>query len=70
MRRLLDRRLSRLRRKHGLPDLPEVRRFLRLSWLNGFTFGAMERQVREAKAEALAAIAKMAPGTQQGGADK
>jgi len=60
MKRLMDWRLARLRREHALPDLPEVRRLLRLSWLNGFTFGAMERQVALASAEALTAIAKVA----------
>jgi hypothetical protein len=65
MKRLLDWRLTRLRRKHALPDLPEVRRLFRLSWLNGFTFGAMGRQVGVARAEALAAIAKV--GGNEGG---
>jgi hypothetical protein len=57
---LLDRRLSRLRRKHRLPDLPEVRKMMRLAWLNGFTFGACERQVAAAREEGLQALRRYA----------
>lgn len=54
--RLLDWRLSRLRRKHRLPDLPEVRKMMRYAWLNGFTNGAFERQAAGARDEAFAAL--------------
>lgn len=55
--RILDWRLKDLLPRHDLPGLPEVRRLMRLSWLNGFTFGAFERRVTEARAQALTAIA-------------
>ena len=54
--RLLDWRLRKVLRKTGLPDLPEVRRFMRIAWWNGFTFGAFEREVAVARKEALEAI--------------
>lgn len=56
MKNLLDRRLRRKREESGLPDLPEIRRLMRLSWWNGFTFGALERQVRAAHKEAFKAL--------------
>lgn len=49
-------RLRRISRKYGLPDLPEVRKLMRLSWWNGFTFGAFEYRVTAAREEALDAI--------------
>jgi hypothetical protein len=72
MERLLDRRLAKVRRQHQLPDLPEIRRFCRLSWLSGFCgfFGAgMGRQVAEARKEALAAIGRAAPGNSAEGGE-
>ncbi len=56
--RLLDWHLRVIRRRWGAPDLPELRRLMRASWVNGFTFGAYPgasglRAIRE---EALAAI--------------
>jgi hypothetical protein len=66
MTRLLDRaldwRLAPLRRERGLPDLPEVRRMLRLSWLNGFTGGAFRRQAAAAGEEGLEALLRHARG--------
>jgi hypothetical protein len=56
--RILDWRMRRLRREFDLPDLPEVRRLFRMSWLNGFTFGAFEREVAAARREALKALEK------------
>lgn len=35
---LLPRSMRRYLKASGLPDLPEVRRMLRLAWLDGFTF--------------------------------
>jgi hypothetical protein len=54
--KLLDWRLRRVLRKSGIPDLPEVRRMMRLAWWNGFTFGAFERKAAAAREEGLAAL--------------
>jgi hypothetical protein len=54
--RLLDWRLRHLRKRYGLPDIPEVRKLMRLSWWNGFTFGALERQVSAADEVAKQAL--------------
>jgi hypothetical protein len=53
---ILDWRLRRVLRKHDLPDLPEVRRMLRLAFWNGFTSGALEHRASRARGEALKAI--------------
>ncbi len=55
---LLDRHLRVIRRRWGAPDLPEVRRLMRASWLNGFTLGAYPgtSELRAIREEALAAI--------------
>jgi hypothetical protein len=53
---IFDWRLGRSHEQLDLPNLPEVRRLMRLAWLNGLTFGALERQVAEAKQEAFIAI--------------
>lgn len=55
---LLDWRLRRVLKKSNLPDLPEVRRMMRLSWWNGFTGGAFEREAELARVEAFAAMLK------------
>lgn len=63
--RLLDWRLRRLLRKHDLPDLPEVRKMLRLAWWNGFTsvfrggIGAFERQEAVAYQAAMEALRRV-----------
>jgi hypothetical protein len=46
-------------RRHQMPDVPEVRRLMRASWLNGFTFGAAysQREMRVIRSDALAAVA-------------
>ena len=54
---LLDWRLRRHLRRSGLPDLPEVRKLMRLAWWNGFTFGALQHQADAARTEALEALA-------------
>jgi hypothetical protein len=54
--RLLDWSLRKARR--DLPDIPEVRRFIRLCWLDGFTSGALERRVAAARTEAFEAISR------------
>lgn len=58
MNRMLDWRLRAVRKKTGLPDLPEVRALMRISWWNGFTFGALEHRVTAARREALNAVAR------------
>ena len=59
---LLDWRLRRHLARHDLPDLPEVRRLMRLSWWNGFTGGALEHRVAVARREAFQAIARQGTG--------
>ena len=54
--RLLDWRLRRFLARSERPDLPEVRKMLRLAWWNGFTFGALQRQSDAAHQEAQKAI--------------
>jgi hypothetical protein len=54
---LLDWRLRQRLAKYDLPDLPEVRRLMRLSYWNGFTFGALKPRVAAAGEEALRAVA-------------
>ena len=54
---LLDRRLRRHLAKYELPDLPEVRRLMRLAYWNGFTLGALKRRLPAARREAALAIA-------------
>ena len=56
--RTLDRRMRGALRESGLLGVPEVRRMMRLAWLNGFTFGALERQLSQARQEAIEAIAR------------
>jgi hypothetical protein len=46
-----------------LADIPEVLRLMRLSYWNGFTFGALERQVTVAHGEARDAIMRMTDGS-------
>lgn len=60
--RVLDWRLARLRRERGLPDLPEVRKMLRLSWLDGFTNGAFRREAAAAREEGREALLRHARG--------
>lgn len=55
---LLDWRLSRVVRRMGLPDLPEVRRYMRMSWWNGFTLGALAGRMPALRTEALVAVAR------------
>lgn len=50
--KLLDWRLRRVRTRSGLPDTPEMRRFMRAAWWNGFTFGAAYRRELPALREA------------------
>jgi len=56
----LDWHLRVVLRRSGLPDLPEVRRLTRASWLNGFTFGAYpgRQGVRAIRDEARDAIGR------------
>ena len=55
---LLDWRLRRVMKKYGVPDLPETRRLCRLSYWNGFTFGVLKHEVKQAREEALDAMAR------------
>lgn len=55
---LLDCRLRGTVRRFGLPDIPEVRRFTRACYWNGFTFGALEASLPALKREALAAAVR------------
>jgi hypothetical protein len=54
---LIDWHLRHARSESDLPDLPEVRRFARLSWWNGLTFGAVEDRVAAAREDARKACA-------------
>lgn len=65
--RILDWRMRGLLRKLDVPDLPEVRKMMRLAWWNGFTFGALEHQANAARREALEAIAAMPDMTRKQG---
>jgi hypothetical protein len=58
--RLTDWRLRRALQRSGLPDLPEVRKFMRMSYWNGFTFGSLQSRMPAARAEALIAVARHA----------
>jgi hypothetical protein len=58
---LLDWRMRNLLRRSGLPDMPEVRKLMRASWWNGFTFGAAYRdELPVLREQALAAVAMQA----------
>ena len=54
--RLLDWRLRRYIAKSDLPDLPEVRKMMRLAWWNGFTFGALQHRSDAAHRQAQEAL--------------
>lgn len=53
-------------RRHGLPDIPEVRRLLRASWRKGFTFGAApgNQEMCAIREKALAAVIHALPDDQ------
>lgn len=68
VKRLLAWRLRAVVRRSGLPDLPETRTLLRLSYWNGFTGGALATRVASARAAALAAVAAYSSGHREDGA--
>jgi hypothetical protein len=57
---LLDWRLRRTLRRYDLPDLPEVRAYMRAAWWRGFTFGACpgDRKMAAIRVQARVAMAK------------
>jgi hypothetical protein len=55
--------MRRSLRRHGLPDLPEIRRLLWAARLRGFTFGAdpSPQRMRAIRAEARIAVIRALP---------
>jgi hypothetical protein len=56
MKRLREWAICRFLTLPGVPDLPEVRRALKMTFWNGLTFGALERRAKTARAAAFEAL--------------
>jgi hypothetical protein len=60
--RLLDWRLRKVALEYDMPDLPEVRKVMRLAWWNGLTAGLLGRRYAAAREEAREVVARMEAG--------